>query len=159
MLPGQEAWVRSLARKLDTHALWLRPGTVKYINNKNKYFLKNVLCWHESTWARHVGVYVHPGSPTQAPIGPVSLLSPPSPWYTEGVSVCIRCCCCSVTQSCLIVTPRTIAHQASLSFTVSQSLLKLMSIVPMIPSNHFIFCRPLLLLPSIFSSIRVFSNE
>ena len=51
------------------------------------------------------------------------------------------------------------ACQASLSFTISQSLLKLMSIESMIPSKHLILCRPLLLLPSIFPSIRVFSNE
>ena len=56
-------------------------------------------------------------------------------------------------------TPWTATHQASLSFTVSRSLLKLMSIVSVIPSNHLILCRPLLLLPSIFPSIRVFSSE
>ena len=50
-------------------------------------------------------------------------------------------------------------RQASLSFTISQSLLKLMSIESMMPSNHLILCHPLLLLPSIFPSIRVFSNE
>ena len=50
-------------------------------------------------------------------------------------------------------------HQASLSFTVSQSPLKLMSIGSVMPSNHIILCHPLLLLPSIFPSIRVFSNE
>ena len=55
--------------------------------------------------------------------------------------------------------PWTASRQASLSFTNSQSLLKLMSIESMIPSNHLIFCRPLLLLPSVFPSIRVFSNE
>ena len=59
----------------------------------------------------------------------------------------------------LLVTPRTAAHQASLSFTVSQSLLKLMSIESVMPSNHLTLCHPLLLLPSIFPSIRVFSNE
>ena len=59
----------------------------------------------------------------------------------------------------LFVTPWTVAHQASLSFTISQSLLKLMSIDVVIPSNYFILCRPLLLLPSIFPSIRVFSSE
>jgi len=59
----------------------------------------------------------------------------------------------------LFVTPWTAACQASLSITNSQSLLKLMSIESAMPSNHLIFCRPLLLLPSIFSSIRVFSNE
>ena len=59
----------------------------------------------------------------------------------------------------LFVTPWSAARQAPLSFTVSLSLLKLMSIEPMMPSNHLILCRPLLLLPSIFPSIRVFSNE
>ena len=57
------------------------------------------------------------------------------------------------------VTPWTEAHQVSLSITVSQNLLKLMSIVLVIPSNHLLLCHPLLLLPSIFPSIRVFSNE
>ena len=57
------------------------------------------------------------------------------------------------------VTPWTATHQASLSITNSQSLLKLMSITSVISSNHLIFCCPLLLLPSIFPSIKVFSNE
>ena len=59
----------------------------------------------------------------------------------------------------LFATSRTAACQASLSFTSSQSLLKLMSIESVMTSNHLILCRPLLLLPSIFPSIRVFSNE
>ena len=59
----------------------------------------------------------------------------------------------------LFVTPWTAARQASLSITNSRSLLKLMSIESVMPSNHLILCRPLLLLPSIFPSIRVFSNE
>ena len=59
----------------------------------------------------------------------------------------------------LFATPWTAAHQASLSITHSQSLLKLMSIKLMMPSNYLILCCPLLLLPSIFPSIRVFSNE
>ena len=59
----------------------------------------------------------------------------------------------------LFATPWTVAHQDSLSLTVSQSLLKLLSIESVVPSNHLILCRPLLLLPSIFPSIRVFSNE
>ena len=59
----------------------------------------------------------------------------------------------------LFVTPWTAARQASLSITNSQSLLKLMSIEFVTPSNHLILCRPLLLLPSIFPNIRVFSNE
>ena len=56
-------------------------------------------------------------------------------------------------------TPWTAACQASLSITNSQSLLKLMSIESVMPSNHLVLCHPLLLLPSIFPSIRVFSNE
>ena len=59
----------------------------------------------------------------------------------------------------LFVTPWTTAHQASLSITNSWSLPKLMSIELVMPSNHLILCHPLLLLPSIFPSIRVFSNE
>ena len=59
----------------------------------------------------------------------------------------------------LFVTPWTAACQASLSFTISRSLLKLMSIESVMPSNHLILCHPLLLLPAIFPSIRVFSNE
>ena len=66
----------------------------------------------------------------------------------------------SVTQSCpTLCNPLTAAHQASLSITNSQSLLKLMSIKSVMPSNHLILCRPLLLPPSIFPSIRIFSNE
>ena len=56
-------------------------------------------------------------------------------------------------------TPWTAAHQASLSITNPQSLLKLMYIKSVMPSNHLMLCHPLLLLPSIFPSIRVFSNE
>ena len=69
--------------------------------------------------------------------------------------------CCLVSQSCLtlFVTPWTAACQASLSITNFQSSPKPMSIELVMPSNHFILCCPLLLLPSIFPSIRVFSNE
>ena len=59
----------------------------------------------------------------------------------------------------LFATPWTAAHQASLSITTSRSLLKLTSIELVMTSNHLILCRPLLLPPSIFPSIRVFSNE
>ena len=69
----------------------------------------------------------------------------------------------SVQFSCSVVsdsaTPWTVARQASRSFTVSRHLLKLMSIESVMPSNHLILCCLLLLLPSIFPSIRVFSNE
>ena len=67
----------------------------------------------------------------------------------------------SLSRVWLFATPWTAAHQASLSITNSRSLLKLMSIESVMPSNHLILCHPLLLLlpPSIFPSIRVFSNE
>ena len=72
----------------------------------------------------------------------------------------LRCLHCFQLLSCvqLFVIPWTTAHQACFSFTISQSLLKLMSIESMMPSNHFILYCPLLLLPSIFSSIGVFSR-
>ena len=66
---------------------------------------------------------------------------------------------CSATHVQFFVTPWTAARQASLSINNSRSLLKFMSIESVMPSNHLILCRPLLLLPSIFPSIRVFSNE
>jgi len=59
----------------------------------------------------------------------------------------------------IFATPWTAAHQASLSFTISQSLLKLMSIESVMPSSHLILCCPPLLLPSVFPSMRVFSSE
>ena len=65
----------------------------------------------------------------------------------------------SLSRVCLFTSPWTAARQASLSITNSQSLLKLMSIESVMPSNHLILCRPLLLPPSIFPRIRVFSNE
>ena len=76
-------------------------------------------------------------------------------WTTAGNTTVVQ------SQSCvwLFETPCTAAHQASLSFTIFQSLLKLMSIDSMMPSNHLILGHPLLLLPSVFSSFRIFSNE
>ena len=74
----------------------------------------------------------------------------------------VKCghCSCSVSQSCLtLFNPWTEAHQASLSFFISRSLLKLMSIESVMPYKHPVLCRPLLLPPSIFPSIRVFSKE
>ena len=72
------------------------------------------------------------------------------------------CCHCSVVQSLsyvqLFVIPWTAAHQSSLSFIISRSLLKLIPINPVMPSIHLVLCRPLLL-PSMFPSIRVFSND
>ena len=76
----------------------------------------------------------------------------------------LQCKTCFMLFNCSVVSnsfaaPWTSARQASLSFTISQSLLKLMSIESVMPSNHLILCCPLLLQPSIFPSIRVFSNE
>ena len=75
--------------------------------------------------------------------------------YLKGVFVVVQLLSCVQ----IFATPWTAAHQASLSITNSQSLLKLMSTKLVIPSNHLILCRPLLLLPSIFPSIRVLSYE
>ena len=68
-------------------------------------------------------------------------------------------CCSSQSPVWFFVTPWTAAHQASLTFSISWSLLKLMSIELVMPSNHRILCCHLLLLPSIFQGIRMFSNE
>ena len=73
--------------------------------------------------------------------------------------VCIFAVVQSLSHVQFFVTPWTAAHQASLSITNSQSVLKLMSVESVMPSNHFILCCPLLLPPSIFPCIRVFSNE
>ena len=67
--------------------------------------------------------------------------------------------CSSLSHIQLFATPWTAAHQAFLYFTVFQSLLRLRSIESMMPSNHLILCRPLLFLPSVFTSIRVFASE
>ena len=68
--------------------------------------------------------------------------------------------CCSVIQLCsTLVTPWTAACQASLTFSISWSLLKLMFVESMMPSKHLILCCPLILLPSVFPSIRIFSSE
>ena len=74
-------------------------------------------------------------------------------WYTCISSVQLLSCVQ------LFGTPRTAVHQASLSFTISWSLLKVMSIESIMPSTHLILCYPLLLPPSIFPSIRVFSSK
>ena len=84
------------------------------------------------------------------------------PWQPgDGLALIARseCSVSSVAQSCLFATPETATCQASLSIANSWHLPKLMPIESVIPSNHLILCRPLLLLPSIFPSIRVFSNE
>ena len=72
----------------------------------------------------------------------------------------VICCCCSVAESCqALCDPWIVARQASLSITISWSLLKLMYIESVMPSNHLILCHRLLLLPSIVLINRVFSDE
>ena len=78
------------------------------------------------------------------------LIYPSKPYFSSGQSL---------NHVQLFATPWTAAHQDFLSITNSQSLLKFMSIELLMPSNHLILCHPLLLLPSIFPSIRVFSSE
>ena len=73
--------------------------------------------------------------------------------------VLLLCCCCSVSHIWLFVTSWPAAHLAFLSFSISKGLLKLMSIESIMPSNHLIFCHPLLFLPSIFLNIRVFPSD
>ena len=85
-------------------------------------------------------------------------------WHLPSTSTRIKSCVAvvivqSLSRVQLFVTPRTTAHQASLSITNSQSLLILMSGELVMSSNHLILCHPFLLLPSIFPSIRVFSIE
>ena len=75
--------------------------------------------------------------------------------FLHGLKIVVQ----SLSRIWLFVTPWTAAHKASLSFTISLSLLKLLSIELVMQSNHLILCCPLLLLPSIFPSIRIFSSE
>ena len=80
-------------------------------------------------------------------------------FYSLLYSQRLYCSVQSLSRVRLFVTPWTAARQASLSITNSRSLLKLMSIESVMPSNHFILCCPLLLPPSVFRNIRVFSSE
>ena len=93
-------------------------------------------------------------SPYSPPLNPGSY---PSILYFHKFGVCVVGHLLS--RVCLFATPWTVAHQAFLSFTNSWSLLILMSIESVMPSNHLAFCCTLLFLPSIFPNIRVFSNE
>ena len=125
--------------------------------------LQAPLCMEFSRWEYWCWLpFLSPGDPPDLVIQPWSpalqaVSTPSEPlrkrldFYFSSVQwlSCVR----------VFVTPWTAAHQASLSITNSQSLLKLMSTESVMPSNHLILCWPLLLLPSIFPSIRVFSNE
>ena len=128
-------------------------------------FMKLLKIWTVIFLFRNMG----PGNVMKSPLGD-SLTFPWTLWDSNRAS---RGCICCVYEgyahywfvvqslSCvqLFMTLWTAARQASQSFTISQSLLELLSVESVMPSNHFIVCHPLLLLPSIFPSIRVFSNE
>ena len=115
------------------------------------------------TWARTVASprplasIPHPEHEMRLEQMTLQVLPRPAPWSIFSIDSAVDLQSLSRVQ--LSATPWTAAHQASLSFTISQSLLKLMSIESVMPSNHLALCRLLLLLPSIFPSIRVFSNE
>ena len=100
----------------------------------------NKLCWHKTKTLRH----------THQPSPPVS---------PDGSSILHVASVQSLSRVRLFVTPWTAAHQASLSISNSQSLLRFRSIESVMPPSHLILCHPFLLLPSIFPSIRVFSSE
>ena len=102
-----------------------------------------------------------PGDLPDPWIKPMSLASPAlmGGFFTTSATYSVSVSVQSLSHVWLFVTPWTAACQASLSITNSQSLLKLMSIELVMPSNHFILCCSLLLPSSIFLSIRVFSNE
>ena len=83
-----------------------------------------------------------------------------TPLFSHVFTILCFICCCSVSKLCpTLCDPMDCSMQALLFFTISRSLLKLIAIESVMPSNYFILCHPLLLLPSIFPSIRVFSNE
>ena len=125
--------------------------------------LQAPLCMEFSRWEYWCWLpFLSPGDPPDLVIQPWSpalqaVSTPSEPlwkrldFYFSSVQwlSCVR----------VFVTPWTAAHQASLSITNSRSLLRLMSIKSVMPSSHLILCPPLLLLPSILPSIRVFSNE
>ena len=102
---------------------------------------------------RHEAVYCHPAYLTYIKNTSCEMPS----WMNHKLES--RFAIQSLSHVRLFGIPWIAAHQASLSFTISWSLLKYMSIESVMPCNHLVFCHPLLLLPSIFPSIRVFSNE
>ena len=135
------------------------------------FFICSEFC-HTLEWNSHGFTCVpHPDPPSHLPLHLLPLGFPSAP----GPSACLmhptwagdllhpRYHTCFDAQSLsrvwLFGTPWTAARQASLSITNSQSLLKLMSIELVMPFSHLILCHPLLLLPSIFPTIRVFSSE
>ena len=127
-------------------------------NKKSLQFSKLSILRVKFPWKNsHFLEFFHPGSSV---IWGISLPATPYSHLVSSRSVDFKASSVQ-SLSCVwcFVTPWAAAHQASLSITNSQSLLKLMSIELLMPSNHPISCRPLLLLPSIFPSIKVFSSE
>ena len=124
-----------------------------YRERSPKYAKAKTLFW---SWNETGGIVVSPWFSIQVNID----LNIYTSLYTcIHISVHIHFVVKTPSRVWLSTTPWTAAWQASLSLTVSRSLTKFMSIALVMPSNHLILCHPLLLLPSIFPSIRVFSNE
>ena len=135
-----------------------------FSGNSDSAQLPSSFCSGRNLEALRTGVHQNPPfflqeslSPYQTPHREWDLVSNLMRFFSHGGTVIV------VVQSLscvgLFATPRTAARQASLSFTISQSLLKFMTIESVMPSNHLILCCPLLLLPSIFPRIKVFSTE
>ena len=124
------------------HSAWVYSPQYSLPWRKEMAIHSSILAW-ETAW--HAAVH----GVTESDNGLATKSPPPLSAFVVVSSLsCVQ----------LFVTPWTAARQASLSFTISQSFLKLMSIELVMPSNPLVLCCPLLL-PSIFSSIRVFSNE
>ena len=120
-------------------------------------FQARVLEWGAIAWG---GNFLLQGEiPCYPGIEPASLLSPALAGRFFMTSDTSFSSVQSLSRVRSFATPSTAAHQGSLSITISWSLLKLMSFESVMPSNHLILCHPLLLLPSIFPSTRVLSNE
>ena len=129
-----ERWVSHLVLPLYCHTYQPPENVSGSFHDLYKEFPPGHLCWPMTAFRHH----------------------PQAIQLASGIVRSI-CCCCSVTQSCLaLCNPVGSAHQASLFFSISCSLLKLMSIELVMPSNHLIFCCPLHLLPSIFPTLGFF---
>ena len=132
---------------------WLRDGLQTH---------SNMPCWSQHEWGDKAQWALQVGeSLDDLPL--LEWTRNPSPDSTGAGTLEEICELLVAVQSlscvCLFATPWTAARQASLSITIPRSLRKLLSIESVMPSNHLILCCPLLLLPSISSSIRVFSND
>ena len=129
--------------------MWSRASLWPGLDHKMSRPIMVLLCQRSSIW------FSSSGNPLVYPATLVLVTENPTSSELEEPFSSVQ----SLSRVQLFVTPLTTAHQASLSNTNSQSLPKPMFVESMMPSNHLILCRPLLLLPSVFPSIRVFSNE